>query len=463
MRLWGGRFKDAPAADLRAYLDSFAFDVRLARHDVVGSIAHARMLAQQGILTTEDGRAIEDGLRRILAELDAGKPSFPADSEDVHTAVEARLKELIGDVAGKLHTARSRNDQVATDLRLWLKDEIRVHDAALHNLQGALLHQAAAHVETVLPGYTHLQRAQPVVLAHHLLAYFWMLHRDRDRLRDCLRRTDVSPLGACALAGTGFPINPQAVAEELGFASAAPNSMDAVADRDFAVEFLAAASLVMVHLSRLAEEIILWNSSEFGFVELGDAYTTGSSIMPQKKNPDVAELTRGKAGRVFGHLMALLTTLKGTPLTYNKDLQEDKEALFDASDTLRGAVPAMEGIIRTARFQAALMTQAAEDPFVAATDVADFLARQGVPFRQAHALVGAMVRACVESGRALRDLSLEELRSFWPDFPPDYRVPTAQECAAARTSHGGTAPSRVREQLELARSLWQQLTPQASE
>ena len=395
---------------------------------------------------------------QILAEIDACTPAFDPDSEDIHTAVEARLKQLIGDAAGKLHTARSRNDQVATDLRLWLKDEIAAADAKLKDLQAALLDQAEAHTETLIPGYTHLQRAQPIVLAHHLLAYFWMLQRDRERLADCLRRTDVCPLGAAALAGTSFPIDREAVAHDLGFSSAAPNSLDAVSDRDFAVEFIAAASLIMVHLSRLAEELILWSTSEFAFVELDDAYTTGSSIMPQKKNPDAAELVRGKCGRVFGHLTSLLTTLKALPLAYNKDLQEDKEALFDTADTLQGALTACIGMVRTARFRPDRMAHATDDPFVAATDVADFLAHRGVPFRQAHDIVGRMVRHCIDKGCGLSDLSLDELRSFWDGFPADYKVPTPAECARVRSSYGGTSPERVREQLRQARSVWQQHT-----
>ncbi|MGC8832979.1 MAG: argininosuccinate lyase [Armatimonadota bacterium] len=463
MKLWGGRFSSDAASEIRSFLDSFSFDVRLAKHDVLGSIAHAKMLTKCGILSAEDGAVIEKGLRKILEEVESGNIRFNPDSEDVHTAVEVRLRELIGEAAGKLHTARSRNDQVVTDLRLWLRDEIASVDTDLKGLQKALLDQADAHVDTLMPGYTHLQRAQPIVLAHHLLAYFWMLQRDRERLADCLRRVDVSPLGAAALSGTSFPIDREAAARELGFSAVAPNSLDAVSDRDFAVEFLAAASLIMVHLSRLAEEFVLWSSSEFGFVELDDAYTTGSSIMPQKKNPDAAELIRGKAGRIFGHLMGLLTTLKALPLTYNKDLQEDKEALFDTVDTLRKAISAFTGMVCTARFNRERMERAAEDPFMAATDVADYMAKHGVPFRQAHEIVGRMVRFCLERNCALSDLTHEQLKSFWSGFPPEYKVPSARECAAARNSFGGTAPERVREQLNLARQIWQQHTLQGSE
>ncbi|MGQ9525496.1 MAG: argininosuccinate lyase [Armatimonadota bacterium] len=458
MRLWGGRFSGETSPDIRSFLDSFSFDVRLARHDVLASIAHARMLTRQGIISPEEGSAIEKGLVQILSEIDACTPSFDPDSEDIHTAVEARLKQLIGDAAGKLHTARSRNDQVATDLRLWLKDEIASTDEKLKDLQAALMEQAEAHAETLIPGYTHLQRAQPVVLAHHLLAYFWMLQRDRERLADCLRRTDVCPLGAAALAGTSFPIDREATARDLGFSSVAPNSIDAVSDRDFVAEFIADASIIMVHLSRLVEELILWSTSEFGFVELDDAYTTGSSIMPQKKNPDAAELVRGKCGRVFGHLTGILTTLKGLPLAYNKDLQEDKEALFDTADTLQGALTACIGMICTAKFRPERTARATEDPFVAATDVADFLARSGVPFRQAHEIVGRMVRYCIDNNCGLYDLSIDQLRSFWDGFPPDYRIPTPAECVRARSSFGGTSPDRVREQLAQARSAWQQHT-----
>jgi argininosuccinate lyase len=347
-------------------------------------------------------------------------------------------------------------------LRLWLRDEIASVDSGLKGLQKALLDKAEEYADALVPGYTHLQRAQPIFLGHHLLAYFWMLQRDRERLADCLRRTNVSPLGAAALSGTSFPIDREATARELGFSAVAPNSLDAVSDRDFAVEFLSAASLIMVHFSRLAEEFVLWSTSEFGFLELDDAYTTGSSIMPQKKNPDAAELIRGKAGRVFGHLVGLLTTLKALPLTYNKDLQEDKEALFDAVDTLHNAITAFTGMVRTARFNRERMERAAEDPFVAATDVADYIAKHGVPFRQAHEIVGRMVRFCLERNCALSALTHEQLKSFWSGFPPGYKVPSARECAEARNSFGGTAPERVQEQLNLAKQVWQQHTLQVS-
>jgi argininosuccinate lyase len=453
-KLWGGRFDGQTDELIERLNNSLAFDQRLWRHDILGSIAHARMLGATAILPADEAAQLVEGLQALVAELESGALELPADAEDVHTAVESLLRDRLGPVAGKLHTARSRNDQVATDVRLWLRGECDALDAELIAFQHTLVELAEREMDTVLPGYTHLQHAQPVLLAHHLLAYFWMLDRDRERLSDCRRRVNRSPLGAAALAGTGFPIDRETTAAELGFKSVLPNSLDAVADRDFAVEFVAFASILMMHLSRLAEEIVLWNSPEFGFVTLDDAVTTGSSIMPQKKNPDVAELARGKAGRVYGDLMALLTLLKGLPLAYNKDLQEDKEPLFDAADTLRLVLPALRRTVSTAQFRRAAMAQATRGDFSTATDLADMLVRQGVPFRDAHEVVGNVVRHCIQNGLTLEDLDAKTLASLSPLLAAD--VPAAQSAldvrasVAARSSQGGTAPTAVRQQLALA-------------
>ncbi len=454
MKLWGGRFEKETDAQAAVFLHSFRFDIRLARHDLRGSIAHARMLARQGIVSEEEGARLVAGLEALAREVDDGANPFPPDAEDIHSAVEAVLRERLGDVAGKIHTARSRNDQVVTDLRLWLREEGEGIEERLRELQAVLLDQAERHTETVMPGFTHLQPAQPVVLAHHLLAYFWMLDRDRSRLADGLRRMDFCPLGAGALAGTGFPLDRHGVAADLGFARPTPNSMDAVADRDFVVEFLAFAALCVTHLSRLAQEITMWAAPPFGFIALDDAYATGSSIMPQKKNPDVAELTRGKTGRVIGHLVGMLTVLKGLPLTYNSDLQEDKEALFDTVDTLKGALGVFAGMMATATFCPDRMAAAAGQGYATATDVADDLARRGTPFREAHEIVGRLVAYCEARGSALEELTLDELREFWPDAPADYRLNTPLQSAESRDSYGGTAPARVREQLAEAKAAW---------
>ncbi|MDI3281441.1 MAG: argininosuccinate lyase [Bacillota bacterium] len=452
-KLWGGRFAREMAPELLGFHSSLPFDRRLYREDIEGSIAHARMLGRCGILTAEEARRLEEGLRQILEDWEGGRLDLAGrEAEDIHSLVESLLVERVGEVGKKLHTARSRNDQVALDLRLYLKRALAGIAGQLRELEEVLLRLAEEHREVVLPGYTHLQPAQPVLLAHHLLAYFEMFLRDLDRLGDCYRRADVSPLGAGALAGVTFPIDREMTARELGFAAVAANSMDAVSDRDFAVEFLAAAALIMAHLSRFCEELVLWSAAEFGFVELDDAYATGSSIMPQKKNPDVPELIRGKAGRVYGHLMALLTVLKGLPLTYNKDLQEDKEALFDTVDTLRGCLGIFIPLLATLRFNAAAMRAATARGFLNATDVADYLARRGMPFREAHALVGRLVRSCLEAGRTLEDLTLEEWRAYSPLFAEDIlEAVKLERCLAARDVPGGTAPQRVAEALAQAR------------
>ena len=450
---WGGRFREGTHPAVERFTASVHFDRRLAPYDIQGSMAHARMLAKCGILTRGEAEAILRGLRAILREVERGAFPWDPSLEDVHMNLEARLTRKIGAAGGKLHTARSRNDQVALDLRLYLRDQIQILRRQVRELQGVLVARAGAHLDVILPGYTHLQPAQPVLLAHHLLAYFEMFQRDRDRLAACLERVNVLPLGAGALAGTTFAIDPHTVAEALGFPRVAANSLDAVADRDFVAEFLACAALLMMHLSRLGEEIVLWASAEFNFVTLPDALATGSSMMPQKKNPDVAELARGKAGRVYGALVGILTVLKGLPLSYNRDLQEDKEGLFDAVDTAQGTVTVMAELLRGLRFRPERMRAAAAGRHLNATDVADYLAAKGLPFRAAHAVVGRLVRHCLERGCAIEALSLKDLRRYSPRFAKDvYEYLTLEACVARRASPGGTAPAAVRRALREAAS-----------
>ncbi|OAT82376.1 argininosuccinate lyase [Desulfotomaculum copahuensis] len=454
MKLWGGRFQKNTDELVDDFQSSISFDRRLYRYDIRGSIAHARMLARQGIIGNEEAAQIVRGLEDVLADIEAGRVEFSVAAEDIHMNVEQLLTARVGPVGKKLHTARSRNDQVALDIRMYVKDEIDQIRRLLGELLTTLLDLAEAHVDTVMPGYTHLQRAQPVTLAHHLLAYVQMFGRDADRLRDCRRRADVLPLGAGALAGTTFPLDPGFVADQLGFAAVAQNSLDAVSDRDFAVEFTAAAALIMVHLSRFCEEIILWSSAEFAFIELDDAYSTGSSMMPQKKNPDVAELTRGKSGRVFGDLITLLTMLKGLPLAYNKDMQEDKETLFDAVDTVKKCLLIFRPMVATMKIRREKMAAAARGGFTNATDLADYLTGQGVPFREAHALAGRLVYYCLEQGRSLEELTLEEFRQFAPAVAEDvYRVIDIRHCVDARRVLGGPAPQAVREAIDRARAM----------
>lgn len=451
---WGGRFAEPTDAFVARLNASVGFDQRLYREDIAGSRAHAAMLAAQGILSPEDFAAIDAGLAVVQAEIEDGTFTWQESLEDVHMNVEHRLTALIGEAGKRLHTARSRNDQVATDLRLWLRRRLDEGILpTLHRLQTAIVETAAQHGQAILPGYTHLQRAQPVLLAHHLLAWFEMLDRDRGRLLDGRIRLDESPLGAAALAGTPFPIDRQKSSDLLGFCRPMANSLDAVADRDFAVEFAAAAALCMVHLSRMAEELILWASQEFAFIELGDAFATGSSIMPQKKNPDIPELVRGKTGRVIGDLVSLLTLLKGLPLAYNKDLQEDKEALFDAVDTLEDCLEAFARLLPTTRFRTDRMRAACEAGFVTATDVADYLAARGVPFREAHHVVGRLVGRCIAEGRTLQSLSVAEWQALHPAFGPDIQQAVSVEASvAARRSQGGTAPERVAAALDAAKA-----------
>lgn len=452
MRQWGGRFGAEPDRLLQEFTQSIDVDRRLLPLDVLGSIAHARMLARQGIITPDEGAQIEAGLRAVGAEAARGELNVDYALEDVHTHVEARLRELIGPVAGKLHTARSRNDQVALDLRMYLRETaIEVLDG-IARLQGVLHDRAEEWHDVVVPGFTHLQRAQPVLLAHHLLAYHEMLERDAARLRDAYARINVLPLGAGALAGVPYPIDRAFVAAQLGFASVSRNSLDAVGDRDFVAEFLAHVALLMAHLSRLAEEIVLWTTSEFGYLELSDSFTTGSSIMPQKKNPDVAELVRGKVGRVYGDLLNLLVTIKGLPLAYNRDLQEDKEAVFDAADTVQAALTVMAGMLASARVNRERLARAAAAGFSLATDVADYLVARGVPFREAHGIVGQVVQRCLATGHDLATLPLDDYRAISPAFGEDVRQIDVWTSVGQRDVPGGTAPNRVSEALHLARA-----------
>ena len=452
-RMWGGRFDSGPAAIMAQINASIGFDWRLYAQDIAGSRAHCQMLMAQRIISDQDGHAILGGLDTILREIENGAFSFKTELEDIHMNVEARLRELIGDAAGRLHTARSRNDQVATDVRLWLREVVDDLDGLLRDLQAALLEQAEAHSGSVVPGYTHLQAAQPVTFGHHLLAYVEMFGRDRGRLRDARARLNECPLGAAALAGTSFPIDREQTAQALGFDRPMANSMDAVSDRDFALEFLAAGAILSVHLSRLAEEIVLWCSEGFRFVRLSDAFSTGSSIMPQKKNPDAAELLRAKAGRVIGALNSLLIVMKGLPLTYGKDMQEDKEPLFDAADTLRLAVAAASGMMRDMQADPERMKAATADGFLTATDLADWLVRVGgLPFREAHHATGALVAKALERGCDLADLPLAEMQSIEACITEDvYDVLTVERAVDSRASLGGTAPDRVRSAIAAAR------------
>ncbi|MFQ6539568.1 MULTISPECIES: argininosuccinate lyase [Aphanothece] len=451
---WSNRFEQGLHPAIERFNASIGFDILLLQQDLDGSIAHARMLGRCGVISQDESARLIEGLETVRQEAAAGQFRPGLEAEDVHFAVERRLIELLGPLGKKLHTGRSRNDQVGTDLRLWLRQQIDQIDAALLRLERALLEQAERHADTLIPGYTHLQRAQPVCLAHHLLAYIEMAERDRARLADVRGRVNICPLGAAALAGTPVPIDRRQTAAELGFEALYANSLDAVSDRDFAVEFMAAASLVLVHLSRLSEEVILWASEEFGFVALTDRCATGSSLMPQKKNPDVPELVRGKSGRVFGHLMGLLTMIKGLPLAYNKDFQEDKEALFDGVATVHGCLEAMailfeEGLqFRPERLEAAVASD-----FSNATDVADYLVARGVPFREAYQLVGGLVKRCLQEGVLLRDLPLDRWQELHPAFDADIHAAIQpRQVVAARRSEGGTGFDQVAAQLQRVRT-----------
>jgi len=449
---WSGRFAQPVDEQVKRFTASVSFDQRLAKHDIAASLAHARMLAARGILPKRDLKAIEQGLAKIAKEIAAGKFAWSLDAEDVHLNIEKRLTALVGEAGKRLHTARSRNDQVATDLRLWLRDEIDALLKLVAALERALLAQASRHAALLMPGFTHLQVAQPVTFGHHLLAYVEMLERDRERLSQCRSRTNRLPLGAAALAGTSFPIDRERVARELGFEGLCENSLDAVSDRDFAIEFCACASLVMVHLSRLCEELVLWVNPRFGFVRLPDAYCTGSSIMPQKRNPDVPELVRGKSGRVFGSLVALLALMKAQPLAYNKDNQEDKEPLFDAVDTVRDCLAVMAGLVAGLKPVPAAMRAAVLEGHATATDLADYLVRKGVAFRDAHEVVARAVREAERKGVDLAALPLARLKSFAKEIGPDVkRVLSPQGSLDSRSHPGGTAPAAVRQAIARAR------------
>ena len=452
--LWDGRFAGGASDIMQQINASIHFDRRFYRQDIAGSRAHCSMLMAQGILTADDGHAILKGLDRIEGEIAAGTFTYDPAREDIHMHVEARLSELIGEAAGRLHTARSRNDQVATDFRLWLRDEIDALDPALKRLQVALLDRAEEHADTVMPGFTHLQAAQPVTFGHHLMAYVEMLSRDRGRFADCRRRLNESPLGAAALAGTSFPIDRVATAAALGFDRPMANSMDAVSARDFAMEYLAAAAILSVHLSRLAEELVNWASAQFNFISLGDGFTTGSSIMPQKRNPDAAELVRAKAGRVIGDLTAMLVVMKGLPMTYSKDMQEDKEPVFEVADTLALTVPAMTGMLGDLVVKEEAMAAAAGQGFATATDLADWLVRElGLPFRQAHHVTGGLVKLAEEQGVDLDGLSLADMQGVEGGITQAvFKVLSVGNSVASRISQGGTAPAQVRAAAAKARS-----------
>jgi len=459
MKLWGGRFEKDTDSLVEDFHSSISFDCRLYKHDIMGSIAHARMLGNIGILTEKETREIIAGLESLLEDIRAGKVEFEVGAEDIHMNIEKLLTERIGDVGKKLHTGRSRNDQVALDLRLFLREEIDKSINLLASLVGTLLNLASDHMETWMPGYTHLQKAQPVTLAHHLLAYVQMFLRDMERFKDTRRRLNVSPLGSGALAGTTYPLRREEVAAELGFEGITLNSLDGVSDRDFALEFLADAAILMMHLSRLCEELILWSSGEFSFIELDDAYATGSSIMPQKKNPDVAELVRGKTGRVYGDLITLLTVMKGLPLAYNKDMQEDKECVFDAVDTIQKSLLVMEPMLRTMKVNTSVMANEAKKGFTNATDLADYLTKKNIPFREAHAIVGKLVLECSKKNCGLEDLTLEELKNASPVFEQDvYQAISLERCIQARNIPGGPAPEAVREAIKKSRELLQQMS-----
>ena len=451
---WSGRFNEPVAELVKQYTASVNFDKRLAEFDIQGSLAHAQMLGAQGIISLDDASKIEHGLAEILAEIQAGTFEWLLDLEDVHLNIEKRLTDKIGDAGKRLHTGRSRNDQVATDLRLWLRATTDAVLAGINKLQTSILDLVEANVDTIMPGFTHLQVAQPVTLGHHLMAYFEMLKRDAERFVDCRKRINRLPLGAAALAGTSYPINRDMVAKTLGFDGVCENSLDAVSDRDFAIEFTAAASVLMMHLSRCSEELILWSSPRFAFIDIADRFCTGSSIMPQKKNPDVPELVRGKTGRIYGHLMGLLTLMKGQPLAYNKDNQEDKEPLFDTADTVLITLEIYADMLRGIQVNKANMRQATLEGFATATDLADYLAKKGMPFRDAHEVVALAVKHGVQKGCDLADLPLNELQKFSNMIADDvYKVLTLEGSIASRDHIGGTAPAQVKQAIARARKL----------
>lgn len=448
MKLWKGRFSKAATSSADEFNTSIEFDQRLYKDDIKGSMAHAAMLGKQGIIPADEAELIRKTLKEIEGDIEAGKVEFTIEAEDIHMNIESLLTERIGDAGKRLHTARSRNDQVAVDIRLYLKDEIAAINALLSKLTGTLTDLAEQHQDTVMPGYTHLQRAQPVTLAYHLLAYYQMFTRDKSRFTDCLERMDFLPLGSGALAGTTYDTDRDFLAKELGFKGVCPNAMDAVADRDFAVEFISCCSITMMHLSRFCEELIQWSSVEFSFVEIDDAYSTGSSIMPQKKNPDMAELIRGKTGRVYGDLMSLLTIIKGLPLAYNKDLQEDKLPVFDAGDTLKASVNIFTEMIATMKVNTEKMEHAAKYGYMNATDAADYLVTKGIPFRDCHEIIGKIVLYCIGKGIAIEEMSMEEFKGFSEKFEEDiYDKIAIRSCIKAKKSMGSTSFESVKQQL----------------
>jgi argininosuccinate lyase len=451
-KLWAGRFRGKTSKVVDSFTESISFDHRLWRYDIEGSIAHAKMLGRQGIITGEESEEIITGLREIAKDIENGRFTFKKELEDIHMNIEAALIRKIGDTGGKLHTARSRNDQIALDLRLYVRAEIQEIISLIRAFQKTLVDVATKYLNTLMPGYTHLQRAQPVLLSHHLLAYVEMLDRDAGRLNDSLKRTNQLPLGSCALAGTTLPIDRVYVAKQLGFEGISQNSIDAVSDRDFAIEFLSASAMLIMHLSRLAEEAVLWSSEEFKYIELPDAFTTGSSIMPQKKNPDVAELVRGKTGRVYGNLVSLLTLMKGLPLSYNRDLQEDKPPLFDTVDTIKSCLTVLNEMFPGIRFNAKRMRETAGDAYSTATDIAEYLVKKGVPFRKAHGITGRIVLHCIENKKRLEDLAINELRGFSPLIGEDiHDFLSPEESVKNKNSLGGTSLREVTKQIRRLR------------
>jgi argininosuccinate lyase len=451
---WAGRFREKTAKTVELFTESVSFDKRLWRYDIEGSIAHAKMLGKQGIIAQEEAEKIIKGLTEIADEIEKGKFKFKVELEDIHMNIEAALIQKIGPLGGKLHTARSRNDQIALDMRLYLRAEVKEIISLITRFEKKILDVAKRHIEFIMPGYTHLQRAQPVLLSHHLIAYVEMLERDKERFRDLQKRINVLPLGSCALSGTSLPINRKYVARLLGFKTVAGNSIDAVSDRDFLIEFVSAASMLMMHLSRLSEELILWSSEEFSFVELPDAFTTGSSIMPQKKNPDVPELIRGKAGRVYGSLFNLLTIMKGLPLSYNRDLQEDKPPVFDTVDTVKACLGILVEMFPKIKFKRRKMLDAASGGYSTATDIAEYLVREGIPFRDAHEITGKLVRYCINEGKNLEELSLKEFRKFSPAFKSDiYSYLSVEDSVKAKTSEGGTSTKEVKKRIKQLKAL----------
>ncbi len=453
MKLWGGRFAKGTDKLVDDFNSSIRFDSRMYRHDILGSIAHANMLGKCGIISADESSLIQSTLKDILNDIEAGKIDFEIDAEDIHMNVEKILISRIGDTGKKLHTGRSRNDQVALDIRMYLRDEIISIKDMVAVFLDTLVKISEPNLDTIMPGYTHLQRAQPITLAHHMMAYFEMFKRDYQRLCDCYSRINILPLGSGALAGTTYPLDRYMVAQELGFDDVTQNSLDGVSDRDFAIELASCLSILMMHLSRLSEEIILWSSHEFSFVELDDAYSTGSSIMPQKKNPDVAELARGKTGRVYGSLMTLLTVMKSLPLAYNKDMQEDKEAIFDAVDTVKMCLPVFSNMINTMKVRKANMYKAAQGGFTNATDIADYLVKKGIPFRSAHEIIGKMVLYCIENNKAIDDMTMDEFKSFSDKIQEDvYTEISLEKCVSGRKLVGGPARETEEKAIENAKS-----------